>query len=209
MHDSDVRLFQILNTSIIRDDPAALADSLQATVIFLLASKYDNHQLDMLHRVREHKALESFAPYAHALTLFATKEIIPSPFPNQDLLETHACLARIGGQEVADKFVQSLRKRVIQHNLRVVAGYYKRIQFSRLGELLGLDQSTVEDHLSELASSGDAYLRIDRPAAVVTFGEPRPAAGVLSDWASDVGRMLSLMETTCHLIRRENMVHKV
>ncbi len=152
----------------------------------------------------------TFAPFTSALTLFSTKEIIASPFAHQEtVVESHSCLSRVGGAEVASRLVDTLRQRVVQHNMRVIAGYYKRIRFARLGELLGLTQDALEIHLGELALSGDAYLKIDRPAGIVTFGLPKPAAGVLSDWASDIGKMLSLMESTCHLIRRENMVYKV
>jgi 26S proteasome regulatory subunit N5 len=60
-----------------------------------------------------------------------------------------------------------------------------------------------------MASSGDLYIRIDRPAGVVSFAQPRAVEDVLCDWASDIGSLTSLMESTCHLIRRENMVHKI
>jgi len=31
---------------------------------------------------------------------------------------------------------------------------------------------------------------------------------VLQDWASDISKMLSLVETTCYLINKETMMHK-
>ena len=67
----------------------------------------------------------------------------------------------------------------------------------------------LEQHLGDLSVSGDAYVKIDRPAGIVSFRSPRQPAEVLSDWSSDIGKLLSLMETTCHLINRENMVYKV
>lgn len=165
----------------------------------------------MLHRLKLNSAtdLEALPAYKHAIDLFTTKEVIPAPFPFQDQLEAHASLGKIGGPEAAQKLVQVLRKRVTQHNLRVIAGYYRRIRASRLCELLGLSGEELEVHLAELSSSGDAYVKIDRPAGIIGFQEPRQPAAVLSDWASDIGKMLSLMESTCHLINRENMVHKV
>lgn len=200
---------QIFDTASTRADPVALQASLESSIIFLLVSKYDNHQMDMLHRIRQLKDLETLPVYASALTHFATKEVIPTPFPGQDIIESHASLGRIGGSEVAVKFVEALRKRVVQHNLRVIAGYYRRIRTGRLADLLGLHPVDLENHLGELASSGDAYVKIDRPAGIVSFAQPRPPAAVLSDWSSDISQLLSLMESTCHLINRENMVHKV
>ena len=60
-----------------------------------------------------------------------------------------------------------------------------------------------------MASSGDIYLKINRPAGIISFSQPRAVEDVLSDWASDLGSLMNLMESTCHLIRRENMVHKI
>lgn len=201
--------FQIFDTSVTRENPAALQDALESCVLFVLISKYDNHQTDMLHRIKKIKELESYPAFSQALTFFAAKEVIPLPFIGQEILEAHPSLPRVGGVDVAARFVETFRTRVVQHNLRVVAGYYKRIRIPRLCELLGLDRVEAEKHLGDLATSGDAYVKIDRPAGIVTFSEPRPPASVLSDWSSDIGQLLSLMESTCHLINREKMVHKV
>lgn len=156
-----------------------------------------------------------------------------------------------------------LNKRVVEHNLRTIASYYRRIRAARLGDMLGLDPSTLEEHLSEMSSDADIYVKvraarsklapslnlhcffllsrcyalvlsflqkkklsrrrltnkpflspfpssqIDRPAGIVSFDKPRAPEAVLTDWASDMGKLLGIMESTCHLINRENMVHKV
>jgi 26S proteasome regulatory subunit N5 len=202
--------FKIYDTSTTKADEEQLRNALESCITFVLVSKFDNHQVDLVHRLKALKDISVLHPvYGRALQLFSTKEIIPSPFGDQDRFEKHACLSRFGDADTEKHFVDLFRKRVIQHNLRVVAGYYRRIRFQRLCELLGLDLEQLEMHLSELASSGDSYLKIDRPSGIVCFGEPRAAAGILSDWASDIGKMLNLMESTCHLIRRENMVHKL
>jgi 26S proteasome regulatory subunit N5 len=44
---------------------------------------------------------------------------------------------------------------------------------------------------------------------VISFAERQAPEAVLSDWASDMGKLMNLMEGTCHLINRENMVHKI
>ncbi len=204
-------------------DPAEAAafaarkqSALESCVLFLLASKFDNHQSDMMHRVKGQlsalfKALPLDGLYAEALRLFTTHEIIPTPFPGQSALEAHSSLARSEHQsdETAEFFRQQLRDRVVQHNLRVVARYYKRIRSARLAELLGLSFEALETHLSEIASGGDLYLKIDRPAGIVSFHERPLPEQVLTEWSSDVGKMLQLMEATCHIINRENMVYKV
>lgn len=190
--------------------------ALESAVFFLLASKFDNHQSDMMHRVKGQlttlfKTMPLDGLYAEALRLFTTHEIIATPFPGQATMEAHRCLHRTDhlSDEAADFFRQQLRDRVVQHNLRVVARYYKRIRSGRLAELLGLSFEALEAHLAEIASGGDLYLKIDRPAGIVSFHERPLPEQVLTEWSSDVGKMLHLMEATCHIINRENMVYKV
>jgi len=51
--------------------------------------------------------------------------------------------------------------------------------------------------------------KIDRPAGLVTFAPKVSPEETLSAWSSDLGSLLSLVERTCHLINKENMLHKV
>ena len=190
--------------------------ALESCIIFLLTSKFDNHQSDMMHRLKAQlsttfKSLVMDPLYKNVLVLFTTHEIVPTNFPGQAALEAHTCLSRSEHMtdDTANFFRKQMRDRVVQHNLRVVARYYTRIRSQRLATLLDLPYDVLETHLSEVASGGDLYLKIDRPAGIVSFhARPQPEQ-VLSDWASDVGKMLHLMEATCHIINRENMVYKV
>ncbi len=101
------------------------------------------------------------------------------------------------------------RKRIVQHNIRVIAGTYSRVRFERLADILGLDAPTTEALVSELVAAKSIYGRIDRPSGIVVFERPRPATEVLSDWAADLETVLSLVEKTSHLIQNEYMVHGV
>ena len=96
-----------------------------------------------------------------------------------------------------------LQKRVAQHNLRVAASAYARIQLPRLGAIVGLDAPTLEAQLAELVATGDISARIDRPAGLVAFGALRPADAILSDWAADLDQCLHKLETAVHLIHKE------
>jgi hypothetical protein len=68
-----------------------------------------------------------------------------------------------------------------------------------------LDAPTTEAVTSELVSNKSIYARIDRPSGIVVFGKPRPAADVLSEWSRDLETVLTLVETTTHLIHKEYM----
>jgi 26S proteasome regulatory subunit N5 len=112
-------------------------------------------------------------------------------------------------EALARHFVSALATRVTEHNIRVMKGYYSRVNTARMCSMLNLSRDELESHLSEMSAEGDLYVKIDRPAGVISFTEPASAEEVLSDWAGSVSSMLGLMENTCHLINRENMVHKL
>lgn len=104
---------------------------------------------------------------------------------------------------------QDLRKRVIEHNVRVIAKYYTRIQMDRLTELLDLAQDETEKYISDLVTSKTVYAKIDRPARVVSFAKPRDADDVLNEWSSNMKSLLGLLERIDHLITKEEMMARI
>lgn len=96
-----------------------------------------------------------------------------------------------------------LRKRVIEHNVRVVAKYYTRIQFSRLTQLLDLDEKETEKYISDLVTAKTIYAKIDRPARLVSFKKPNGADDVLDEWSGNMKSLLDLLERIDHLITKE------
>jgi 26S proteasome regulatory subunit N5 len=138
------------------------------------------------------------------IQLFLKKEIIQYPLANQDAFEATPSL-REGGDALAQHWKDALHRRIVQHNLRVVGTYYTRIRGSRLAQLLQLSGDRLETELADMVSSGDLYAKIDRPNDVVRFRAPQRPEAVLSDWASDLDTLLHLVETTTHLIHKENM----
>ena len=104
---------------------------------------------------------------------------------------------------------QDLRKRVIEHNVRVVAKYYTRIQMKRLTQLLDLNEDETEKYISELVTSKTVYAKIDRPAQIVSFAKPRDADDVLNEWSHNMKSLLGLLERIDHLITKEEMMARI
>lgn len=137
-----------------------------------------------------------------------------------DIEETDA----VGDQ--GDKRWEVLHGRVIEHvrcphfaasptdrsllgapqNIRTIAKYYTRITTSRLATLLDLTPAKAEEFLSRLVVNKTVYARIDRPAGIVNFKAPRSGDAVLNDWSSDVGKLMGLIEKSCHLIAKVRLV---
>ncbi|KAI7294591.1 hypothetical protein KC315_g19089, partial [Hortaea werneckii] len=102
-----------------------------------------------------------------------------------------------------------LRKRVIEHNVRVVAKYYTRITFARLTQLLDLPAPETEKYISDLVTSKTIYARIDRPAGVVSFEKKCDADEVLNEWSGNMKSLLGLLERIDHLITKEEMMARI
>ena len=87
-------------------------------------------------------------------------------------------------------------------NIRTVALYYTRITLPRLSSFLNLPPPETEKFLSSLVTSKTVYAKIDRPAGIVDFVKPKKGDEVLNEWSSDVGKLMGLIEKSCHLIAK-------
>jgi 26S proteasome regulatory subunit N5 len=130
------------------------------------------------------------------------KEIIQYPLPHQAELEAWPAFSQDG---LAEHWKETFHRRVIQHNIRVVSGYYKRIHGKRLAQLLGLSPDRLEQEIASMVSDGTVYAKIDRPKDIIRFSSPKSPEAVLSEWAADIDKLLNLVDTTTHLIQKENM----
>lgn len=93
----------------------------------------------------------------------------------------------------------------IPQNIRVIALYYSRVTLARLTELLDLPPITTERTLCKLVTDKTIYARIDRPAGVVTFKQKTNPTDVLNSWATDIDKMLGLVEKTSHLVSKVSL----
>lgn len=134
--------------------------------------------------------------------LLLKKEIINYPLPHQAELESWPAFSVAGLKE---HWKEVFHRRIIQHNIRVVSLYYKRIHGGRLAQLLGLSAARVEQEIATMVSDGSVYAKIDRPKDIVRFSSQKTPEAVLSDWAADIDKLLDLVESTTHLIQKENM----
>lgn len=197
----------IYDTPNVKKDEAAWQEALKTSAAFLILSPYTNTQQDMLHRVALYTELKdpALSDTLALLKLFTTPEIIGWPLAMQASIEGLPALSS-GGDSLKAKWMADLRSRVVQHNIRVISGYYKKIRIARLANLLGLEVNAAEQAISEMVSEGYLYAKIDRPAGVISFSRPVPAEEVLSEWNSNLSSLLQLVETTTHLINKEKMI---
>ncbi|KAI9494908.1 PCI domain-containing protein [Zychaea mexicana] len=201
---------QIYDSESIQQDEPKWKEALQNAVLFIVLSPYDNEQSDLLHRIFEDTKLAQIPLYYELTKCFVTTELMRWPkieeVYGQTLGETFVFSK---SAEEGQKRWKELHNRVIEHNIRVVAKYYTRVTTKRLMQLLDLNERDTEEFLSKLVVSKTIYARVDRPAGIVSFQVKKDANQVLNDWSSDINSLLNLVEKTCHLISKEEMVHSI
>ncbi|KAL9055748.1 MAG: hypothetical protein Q9162_003384 [Coniocarpon cinnabarinum] len=203
----------VLDTESVENRMEQLQPTLQRTIYFIILAPYDNEQSDLLHRIAQDPRNAQHVPEdAELLTMFTKPELMRWPVVEKKF-GPHLCSTDIfhprdekTEQDPEGKAYQrwrDLRKRVIEHNVRVVAKYYTRIQFARLTQLLDLSEDETEQYISDLVTSKTIYAKIDRPAKLVSFKKPADADDVLNEWSGNMKSLLGLLERIDHLITKE------
>ncbi|KAG0304624.1 26S proteasome non-ATPase regulatory subunit 12 [Dissophora globulifera] len=201
---------QIYDTPIIKEDPAKAKKAVENAVLFVVLAPFDNEQSDLIQRVYAEAEEVDTAVYRDLLKCFITTELMRWPMIEKiygPTLGQNPALA--GSDEASRKRLKELHNRVVEHNIRVIAKYYTRISTKRLTQLLDLPDKDCEGFLSKLVVSKTIYAKIDRPAGVVSFAKSKHPNEVLNEWSQDINGLLGLIEKTCHLITKEEIIHSI
>jgi 26S proteasome regulatory subunit N5 len=205
---------QVLDTQAVEEDPEKLHAALQRVIYYIILAPYDNEQSDLLHRINNDPRNTQVPKEAKLLKKFTVPELMRWPMVAEEF-GPHLCSTDVfseksaGEEDKAHQRWQDLRKRVIEHNVRVIAKYYTRIQLPRLTQLLDLSEDETEKYISELVTAKTIYARIDRPARIVNFAKPRDADDVLNEWSGNMKSLLGLLERIDHLITKEEMMARI
>lgn len=189
--------------------PESIMQAFKATIVFLALSPYTSEQQDLMHRIQRDPNLTKLpASFKSVIDLFLKKEIIPYPLPGQ--AQELEQIPDFGQDYLTTHWQDVWHRRVIQHNIRVVSLYYKQVRLDRLAVLLQLDPDRTEREVAAMVSdcsSGGTLLaaKMDRPQRIVRFSAPKSPEQILTEWAADIDKVLHLVETTSHLINKENM----
>ncbi|KAA6408362.1 MAG: 26S proteasome regulatory subunit N5 [Lasallia pustulata] len=205
---------QVLDTESVEENPEQLHAVLQRVIYYIILSPHDNEQSDLVHRIHSDSRNSLIPSEAQLLKLFTVPELMRWPIVAEKF-GPHLCTTDVFDVSPSDadpkahQRWQDLRKRVIEHNVRVVAKYYTRIQMGRLTQLLDLDEEETESYISQLVTAKTVYAKIDRPARVVSFAKVRNADEVLNEWSGSMKSLLGLLERIDHLITKEEMMARI
>ncbi|KAI1853933.1 hypothetical protein JX265_012618 [Neoarthrinium moseri] len=206
---------QVLDTEAVEEDPKKLLPTLQRIIYFVILAPHDNEQHDLLQRIFRDARNSQIEEDARLLKLFTLHELMRWPEvakifgPRLCSTDIFDSKSDVSGDDKAYQRWEDLRKRVIEHNVRVVAKYYTRIGMKRLTQLLDLTPEETEKYISELVCSKTVFARIDRPAQVVNFAKPRDVDDILNEWSHNMKDLLGLLERVDHLITKEEMMARI
>ncbi len=158
-------------------DAARLNTALEAMVIYLVLSQWDNEVSDTMHRLKSDARLDSVPAFRALVVQLTTDEVVPWPLPGPfgETIRAHAAFSmplpvgpdggdvgKVASAAAAASAARStaaaamgtlvsqivrkedearsgwaaiLHKRVLQHNLRVVAKWYQRVRKNSIVEV--------------------------------------------------------------------------
>jgi 26S proteasome regulatory subunit N5 len=206
----------IFDTPKIQENETAWKEALKNSVIYVLLAPHNNEQSDLLHRLYEEKKLQQIPVYKNLMECFRRRELLNW----KEFQEMYTAILREGTpeepctgvfspDEQGNQHWNDFHKKLIEHNLRVIALYYTRISMKRLSELVTLSQEECEKYLSELVTNKTIYARIDRPAGIVNFVQNKDPSEILNDWSNNLTNLMTLVTKTTHLINKEEMIHRL
>lgn len=195
-----------------------LHEALRNVVLYVILAPYSNEQSDLIHRVHQNKSLEKLPEYKELLSLFIQQELI---FWKNDILQQYEPLLRVGtktspatdvfnpNNELGVKQWENLQNRVGEHNIRMIAKYYSRITMKRLSELLDWSLEKTETFLCQMIIDRTVeHAKIDRLDGVVCFEPIKSHVDMMDEWSYSVDHVMNKINQVCHLMAKEEMVHK-
>jgi len=101
------------------------------------------------------------------------------------------------------------RKYIIQHNISIFSKFYNQVYLNRISELLKITLEETEQEICDMVMNKFLYAKINRIKGEVSF-RPKQTFERKSDALNnDLTKMLETLETTCHLIHKENLKYGI
>ncbi|CAD6207696.1 unnamed protein product [Miscanthus lutarioriparius] len=213
MHNNDYleicRCYKaIYDIPAIKEDPTKWIPILRKICWYLVLAPHDPMQSSLLNATLEDKNLTEIPNFRLLLKQLVTMEVIQWTTLWEFAKHEYENEKNLLGGALGAKAAEDLKLRIIEHNILVVSKYYSRITLKRLADLLCLSLQEAEKHLSDMVNSKSLIAKIDRPMGVVSFQTAQDCNGTLNSWATNLEKLLDLVEKSCHQIHKETMIHK-
>lgn len=114
-------------------------------------------------------------------------------------------LAFSGAFDSDGSLLEKLKSALIAKNLAVAGKFYRAVRLPRLAVLFSADTLAIEEELARLIVEGKLEGKINRPEGIVRFAKEK-AGGQLDAWATNLNRLVELVDFVCERIEREEVV---
>jgi len=203
----------VYQTESIKQDPVKRQQTLKNVVLYVILAPYNNEQHDLIHRISLEKGLDEIPEYKKLLKAFTTSELISwhyvtSEYETLLIQGTLQCLATEVFQpsvKSGEKRWKDFKSRIVEHNIRMMAKYYKRIRLDRMSQLLNLSTDEAEEVLSYMVVDKTIWAKVDRLEGIVNFSAQKHPNETLNDWSRNLNTLMTLVGKTNHLINKEEM----
>ncbi|KAH0792788.1 26S proteasome non-ATPase regulatory subunit 12 [Histomonas meleagridis] len=173
-------------------------DDLMKAIINAVLAPHSPEQLRFCNELYSLKDLALLPDAKNLLSVFMGKELVPWPeFENSF------------GSFIAEDCKDVMRRRVIEHGLRVIAMYYTNIRLVRLAELLQLTVDELEDRIIDLVFNEDFYAKVNRPKGVITFKKQQKTSELADEFSENIMKLCRLVDQAHSLIEKERQfIHR-
>lgn len=113
-------------------------------------------------------------------------------------------------QDKMAEVIQLLELRFNQRNLIIMSLFFSSITLRRVAEILEISTDAAEDLLVDMIAEREIYGLINRMGDInVVFQSTSRTSHLesLDKWSRKLEEMMKLMESTCYMIRNEEMIH--
>ena len=174
------------------------SDSLMNAIVNAVMAPHSPEQLQFCNELHSLKDLALLPEARNLLTIFMGHDLVPWP----DFESKFKSI-------ITDERKDVMRRRVIEHGLRVVSMFYTNIRLSRLAELLQLSVDELEERIIDLVFNEDFYAKINRPKGIITFKKQQKVSEVADEFSSNIMKLCKLVDQAHSLIEKERQcIHR-
>lgn len=132
---------------------------------------------------------------------------------NNDILERYRRFALFYDNNEfnvnGEKNFSLFRKYLIQFNLILCQKFFSQIRIERISRMISIKLDEVETEICDMVSNEYIFARINRIAGIISFRRKKDMDDKLNDLNFDLEKMLETIETTCHLVHKENLKYNI
>jgi len=215
VHEQDDKTLEVCrcylsmyHTPSVQRDAAQFLPILRSVCWYLVLSQSEPMQVSLLEQVFNDAKIDKDDSLKRLLNDFRSQ----LPVSWTEFQEKYA--GEMGAQEVfsgeggAAKR-ETLRLRVIQHNILALSRYYERLTLPFFAELLDLGLEEAETQVAEMVTQGLVWAKIDQMEGTVTFTKRKEVNETLNDWSGNIGKLVDKLEKVTFLVNKEFQNYKI